>query len=355
MRRSTFIFPSILVSSAAVLVLLIVGMGHAVAHEPGDIVAFRWQGETRDGTYQIHPDETTPKRRLSAATPYFQRASTEVELSPERGRVAFAGGGRRHSNIYVANLSSGDTQQITFGSRLITDPSWSPDGRMIVADCGRQICIMRSDGAGRVRPITAGRNRKNHPQWSPDGTRIVFESHRGLRSIRPNGTGLRRLTRNRDDLDPRLNVFSDIVFTRYEDDGASLFVMKRNGSHLRKVTGAPGYDREADWSPDGSRIVFVRVTGLGDEAEDSLCAYIWTINPDGSNPQQLTDCMPHDGYASFFPTWSPDGEWIAFTRSTRPPGEEEREDVFAVDRNGVSVRNLTQESEPHTRYFGLDW
>ena len=43
-------------------------------------------------------------------------------------------------------------------------------------------------------------------------------------------------------------------------------------------------------------------------------AELWVANIDGSNPTQLTDTDD----AEAWPTWSPDGNWIAFSRMQAP-------------------------------------
>ena len=57
------------------------------------------------------------------------------------------------------------------------------------------------------------------------------------------------------------------------------------------------------WSPDATKIAFVRQTG-GDLSD----FHIFVMNSDGSGQTQVT----HDGGPNFAPTWSPDGSKIAF-------------------------------------------
>lgn len=343
-------------ASGVCLALVGVDSG-ALAHPPGDLVAYRWHAESQDGAYQVHPDAGIPKRRLAPTTPYLQSATTEMAISPDGGRVAFEGGTPSRSNIFVADLTTGEAEQVTFGRRMIQHPSWSPDGRRLIADCGRQICKMRSDGEGRTVAITNNRYAEANPVWSPDGKRIAFESRRGLLTIKPNGRGLRRLTRKRDDGSPRWSPdSSQIAFTRDSASTGSLLLVARNGSGRTRLTQGAGHDREPDWSPDGSAIVFVRTEGDPSGVDES-CSSIWTVDRSGTDPRQLTpDCFPHTGYAAFFPVWSPDGERIAYTATTRPAsGGESRGDIFSMNRDGSDVRNLTQEEEVNARYFGLDW
>lgn len=97
----------------------------ALAHAPGDLVAYRWHAESQDGAYQVHPAVDSPKRRLAPTTPYLQSATTEMAISPDGDRVAFEGGTPSRSNIFVADLTTGEAEQITFGRRMIQHPtSW---------------------------------------------------------------------------------------------------------------------------------------------------------------------------------------------------------------------------------------
>jgi Tol biopolymer transport system component len=65
--------------------------------------------------------------------------------------------------------------------------------------------------------------------------------------------------------------------------------------------GVHGYEPR----PDGRRLA---VTVFD---ESSFTTNIWLIDPDGSNPVQLTDCAPG---ACQQPTWSPDGNFIAYEK-----------------------------------------
>jgi PKD repeat protein len=69
-----------------------------------------------------------------------------------------------------------------------------------------------------------------------------------------------------------------------------------DGSGVVQLTTGPA-DRDPAWSADGNRIAFTRAFSWDTTA-------IFVMDADGSNLVRLTDGAQ--------PTWSPDGEWIAF-------------------------------------------
>ncbi|MBS1789111.1 MAG: PD40 domain-containing protein [Acidobacteria bacterium] len=90
---------------------------------------------------------------------------------------------------------------ITQGSRIATDPDFSPDGEWVVfgatGDKQEDLFIVRRDGTG-LRQITDDKYKDRAPRWSPDGRQIVFFSDRSGRYeywlIKPDGSGLRQFS-----------------------------------------------------------------------------------------------------------------------------------------------------------------
>ncbi|HWX55609.1 MAG TPA: S9 family peptidase [Verrucomicrobiae bacterium] len=66
-------------------------------------------------------------------------------------------------------------------------------------------------------------------------------------------------------------------------------------------------------SPDGSRVVFVKVTV--NEKKDGYDTSIWSVGIDGDTPRRITDGL-HDSS----PRWSPDGKWLVFVRGSESSG-----------------------------------
>jgi Tol biopolymer transport system component len=119
--------------------------------------------------------------------------------------------------------------------------------------------------------------------------------------------------------------------------GASrLFVIGADGKGLHKVT--PGLARvgegDADWSPDGSRIVFDRTFECADPL--TLCMAIWVVSGDASGERRLTPQKPGTGALS--PTWSPDGRRIAYVEYV---DRSDASDLWVMNADGSGKRRLT--------------
>jgi Tol biopolymer transport system component len=130
------------------------------------------------------------------------------------------------------------------------------------------------------------------------------------------------------------------------DEHFDIFSCKRDGTGLKRLTDAPGYDAEGAYSPDGSRIVFgsIRDAYPADklskedqkrlEKDASYFAEIYVMNADGSAQTRLTDWPGYDGG----PFFTPDGErivWRHFDESGMLA------DVYTMRLDGSDRRRLT--------------
>src|SRR6267142_3825262 len=85
---------------------------------------------------------------------------------------------------------------------------------------------------------------------------------------------------------------------------------------------------DAQISPDGARVAFVRVTV--NEKKEGYNTSIWAVSTAGNEgPHRLTS-----GERDSSPRWSPDGKYLVFTRVTEKDGKPESPQLFMLSMAG---------------------
>lgn len=194
------------------------------------------------------------------------------------------------------------------------------------------IALIRADGRGfRMLTTRAG---DHAPAWSPHGRRLVFSRGSDLYAIGVDGKGLRRLTRGRGrDSQPVWSADGRrIAFVRDDD---SLYVMSANGSSARRIWADEGaFVDGVSWAPDGRTIGFgVRYDG-GD-------AWIQLIEPTGGEPWSPWNDPTEDRN----PDWSPNGTLLVFERTTWHCGSCDETGLWLSKPDGTDVRLLAADGQ----------
>lgn len=109
-----------------------------------------------------------------------------------------------------------------------------------------------------------------------------------------------------------------------------IYTVNPDGSHLNKLTDNHVDEYEPAWSADGVRITFTANTSSD---PDLYTPNVYVMNADGSGRTNLT---PGPGGGSQ-PSWSSDGKKIAFTRSSA----DGTSDVYVMNADGSGKTNLT--------------
>jgi Tol biopolymer transport system component len=125
---------------------------------------------------------------------------------------------------------------------------------------------------------------------------------------------------------------ADIVAHRERDPSAfiDIYMMNTDGTNMRRLTTSHSYDGEPTFSPQGHRIAWKRFSEDGSQSE------IWTMDTDGSNQRMITEL----GAVSSAPFYHPSGDYIIFTTNLHAQSNFE---LHIVDSRGKHLtRRVTQ-------------
>lgn len=107
--------------------------------------------------------------------------ATRASWSPDGRRLAVAASRDGTRQVWVLDLVTGTSQQLTRHPDGAYDPAWSPDGRAIAyvarEEGEHNLWLVRPDGSGARRVSRPGLHRA--PAWSPDGRQLAYLLHQG--------------------------------------------------------------------------------------------------------------------------------------------------------------------------------
>ncbi len=151
---------------------------------------------------------------------------------------------------------------------------------------------MNADGSDQRRLTNKAYAR--FPAWSPDGTQIAFEYQR--------------------------------------ESTRAVYVVQADGSERRSLVRMPAYGLA--WSPDGSQVAFACDV---DGRKGGICI----VEAEGGEARRLAGT---DEEEEQFPTWSPDGKYLAFSSLL---GGQTSSDayIYVMDASGANLRRLTEAQE----------
>ncbi|MEV8533748.1 amidohydrolase family protein [Streptomyces sp. NPDC051211] len=152
------------------------------------------------------------------------------------------------------------------------------------------------------------------------GDRFIAEVQNILWSVPPDGSPATPLTP--PDLEPCRPVFSPdgrlVAMSAYRGGTFHIWVMRPDGSGLRRLTDGPVDSRSPAWSPDGRTLAYCSEHG-GDPVAGSPYR-ICTVPVHGGRVRRLTGLPGQEGpgqegaWEDFDPAWSPDGSRVLFIR-----------------------------------------
>jgi WD40-like Beta Propeller Repeat len=288
------------------------------------------------------------------------RASLTPATPASGGKVVFSRHDLQTDDTFCFTIDPDGSNEARTHSGACGPPS--PDGRKIL------ITVYQPSGFG---PLVGGRPATTNPDgsgftvldsypkrqisltcryWSPDGRRLLCESggdgmftDDGIYTMRSSDGGdLVRLTRAPKDHEDQPQGYSPdgsrILFERVSDvEPSAEYIVNADGTGLVRLSAsdlwAADFVLGADWSPDGSAVAFVAAVESGGHPG------LYVVNADGTGLRQIV--TPDVG--GLTARWSPDGRWIASSTCLRCGPQ-----VFLIHPDGTGRVALTDGSDGST-------
>jgi dipeptidyl aminopeptidase/acylaminoacyl peptidase len=275
---------------------------------------------------------------------------SDPQLSPEGRWVAYTvstpslADNRGVARIWLANVATGETRQLTQGPGSDRSPRWSPDGRTLAfissRQGGPQIWLL-SPAGGEARKLTSISDGVGEIIWKPDGSGLVAV-------VDVKWPAEQEIDRRNGDYPTDARIWTELFWRHWDDfrvghrqhvfgvDLASGQVTDLTPVDHDAPTIATGGDGDVAVAPDGKQIA---VAMHGDDVvATNTNVDIYVISGEGgreagdmSTWQNVTAAMPG---AENTPRYSPDGKWLAYLSMARPGFEADRQRLMLLPRGG---------------------
>jgi len=295
--------------------------GLAAIHPDGKTLAV-----VRNGTLFIGPANESGQKQYRHTSFPSKSLFIDMQFSPDGSQLAAAlrplnSEPGQATDLWILPWQSGRTPWKMSGVARLGSIGWSPDGRRLL--------FTRDDGSTASLVALDTRTNQTRVLWSvpaylgqfsvsPDGKRI-------LQAMRDRTSEVLEVSLVDGHLSTLLALESSVhlqldwapngthylysadspaaIGDRSVTEGFVRTLVTRHSDGIPANTVAFQYPR---WSPDGQRIAFNLGFGGGNASRT-----LWILNLSGGRPYPLSGAQHGWGVS-----WSPDGEWLAYVRSS---------------------------------------
>ena len=278
------------------------------------------RGELENGT-QVESSPINVTVLYPRQLTYDPAMDIQPEWHPEGGFFVFKSNRGEEEHIFkLYTLIPGEEPELVQTDRVYHGyPGWSPDGSHMVFNSydpevegtGEMDIFVVNLSSGESTPVTSNSDFDDSGRWSPDGNFISFHSSRSgdldvwkvavAENGTPIGEPIRLTPGDSNEHCPRWSFDGEwLVYETDREEGTDVWVMRGDGSDARQITNDDYHDGYPGWSPTGDWLVYDSVR---DENTD-----IYLIPTSGGAQKRVTMHHADDRHAS----WSPDGRSLLF-------------------------------------------
>ena len=277
----------------------------------------------------------------------------DMELSPDGNFLVYAvqtvdkSTEKKYTHLWLVDLQTQKTRQLTFGNSSSIHPRWSPDGGSIAFLSNRedqkqfQFYLLSMDG-GDARPISSLKGDIESYEWAPDGRKITFQFRKMDAEV---------LEREKDEAKSKLGVVSrriDRLYYQLDDYGFlprerwHIWVLDVQKGKATQLTNHEIFDElEPHWSPDSKSIAyFSNRQHDPDHDPDVIDIFLYSL-AQGKERKIHTQPGPKN-----LLSFSPDGTQLAYIGIDGLNAEWKNHNLWLVSLDEPEVcSNLTQQKD----------